>query len=97
MSYEIEGVVERMRATFDNPIAVLVGLTKISRPTISKFFNNQTRLIKPSNRDTLYDACIGLIEEKEKERALRLLQRSKRIRISQSLKRPFQRDKTKND
>ena len=65
LNEDIRDVVAKMRANYGNPIGVLAKYTKKSRPTISKFFNNQ--YIKPSTKELIYEACITLIAAKEEE------------------------------
>lgn len=63
---EIKTVLLKMEKLYDSPITVLTKTSNLSRPTVSKFFNNQA--IKPSSVETLYELCLDLIEDKEKKR-----------------------------
>lgn len=44
--------------------AIISKKTRLSRPTISKFFNGKK--LKPENSKKIYDTCIELLEENKK-------------------------------
>lgn len=63
---EIENVTSKMISLFDYPVALLTEESGLSRPTVSKFFNN--KWIKPSSAELLYDLCLQKIKEKGEKR-----------------------------
>jgi hypothetical protein len=60
---DIPMITKKMEALFDSPVGIISKLTGISRPTVSKFFNQKA--LKPSSREIIYEQCLDLIEEKE--------------------------------
>jgi|TARA_R110002049_G_scaffold113040_2_gene263032 hypothetical protein len=77
---DVKMIIQKMEKLFDSPVGIISKKTGISRPTVSKFFNQQT--LKPSSTETIYELCLDLIEEKEKQRK-RTLERKNAI-FSQS-------------
>ena len=67
-SDQYKKLIERMEALFDSPIAELVERTGKSRPTVSKFFNKKH--LRYSSWETIYDASLILLEEREKKLSL---------------------------
>jgi len=63
---DVKMIIQKMEKLFDSPIGLISKKTGISRPTVSKFFNQQS--IKPSSTEIIYELCLDLIEEKEKQR-----------------------------
>lgn len=62
---DIKKVISRMGELYDSPSSTIGEQTKLSRPTINKFFNMQT--IRPSSVEIIYELCLDLIEVKEKK------------------------------
>lgn len=63
---EIKNVTRKMIKLFDYPVSILAKESGLSRPTVSKFFNQKE--IRPSSVELLFDLCIELIEAKENKR-----------------------------
>lgn len=63
---QIQMIAKKMYNIFDAPISLVVEKTKISRPTVSKFF--KLKEIKPSKVEIIYDTCLALLEEKDSKR-----------------------------
>ncbi len=53
---------------YNNYFTIISEKTELSRPTISKFFNNKK--IKPTNALKIVNACIDLLQEKERNISL---------------------------
>ena len=78
---EIKTIATKMNRLFDSPIALVAEKSKLSKPTVSKFFNGKS--IRPSSTELPYDICLEFIEEKENKRIINL---KKEERLGQSLK-----------
>ncbi|PHN08686.1 hypothetical protein [Flavilitoribacter nigricans] len=50
---------------YNNYFEIIGEKTQLSRPTISKFFN--AKKVKPDNALKIYDVCIDLLLEKERD------------------------------
>lgn len=78
---EIKTVLLKMEKLYDSPITLLTKKSGLSRPTVSKFFNNHE--VKPSSVERLYDLCLDLIEAKEQKRQTSLKREQELFKESQ--------------
>ncbi len=67
LNVEMSQIIQKMRELYDNPISILTNKSGLSRPTVSKFFNENQ--IKPSNTAKLYHLCLECVKEKEEIRS----------------------------
>ena len=58
---------EAMYALFSDPVTQIHEKSGAARSTIAKFFNANPSL-KPSTVERIYNACLGMVEEKVRER-----------------------------
>ena len=58
-----------VRLLTTNYVTVLSRKTKLSRSTVTKFFNEET--IRPENLEKIYDAALELIKSKEEAQRTR--------------------------
>jgi hypothetical protein len=65
LTEDIKKVVLRMEKLYDSPVNIINSKTRLSRPTVTKFFRHQS--IRPSSVEIIYELCLDLIEEKEKK------------------------------
>ena len=62
---DIELLKSQLRDCYSNYIEMLVEKTGLTRPTISKFFNNKN--VRPSTKELIYKTGFSLISQKRDE------------------------------
>lgn len=58
---DVELLKKALSGRYSNFIGLIVNKSGLTRPTVSKFFNN--RKIKPSNQELIYNTGKNLLEE----------------------------------
>lgn len=64
-SEDYKNLAKRMQELYANPVMTVVERSGKSRPTVRKFFNKVS--MRFHNWEAIYEACVGLVEEKEKK------------------------------